>query len=406
MIQLVPRDILNHILSYLRPYDLARVAPVSKLWNHVQKTQELWKRHCLTYLDDAKPYQGSWKERFKIIHNWKHGIAEKKTFSSYKNGHVGHIFSILEDNTALEVYYRETFSHYDVYSLYREPRSSYVVRNFSTGKIIPIYNKELCDEKFVASTGQDKIWIVLTKHGKILFFDLLTGQFLKEIKPKNSVEISEAQITCHKQEVITAYNGEIHIWDTDTCSLKQIINVSHLDVVSSLRSTTNFVIFSTYNDTTKTFQIFNIRKDVSCISKMKDLHVEFKIGTACSQSYCAVFVDTQKIYIFEDTGEDLNLIHTLGPFTAPSSKDSSRMCINHNWLLVSNDKELKIYDMKTGTELSSFPHHQKNLWFSSNASRLFTRILKSDSFGREKYHYTLYNFEPLSTHSKKKCTIQ
>ncbi len=394
MIQLVPNEILTYIFSFLGPYELPSIASVSKHWNNIQKTEELWKRHCLDYSDNPEPFRGSWKERFKIIHNWMHAKSEKKTFSYCKNGDRPHDFTILKDNTALEVYPEH-------------PLSSYAIHHFSKGKSIRIDNAKLQGEKIVESTIFDKTWVVLTKQGKILFFDLLTGKCVKKMIHKNPVAISRAAMTCKDQEVITAYNKKIQIWDINTCCIKQTIDVSELDEIYTLNSTPNFIICTTHNRTTKTI---NIHKNDWVISEIENLFIEVRARrcTFDSGSYFGMLCKDYAINIFEDTGKSLNLIRTFEPFMPPFSEDHGCIYIHKNWLMVSKDDTLKIYDIKTGTELSTIQHNQLYLRFCSNASHLFTRVLnyKGNSLQTRKYTYTIYNFEPRKVSRFRKCSIQ
>lgn len=400
----IPKEIVTYILSFLGPYDLASVAPVSKLWNDAQKTDLLWKRHCLDYLDHAQPHQGSWKERLKIIYNWLNAEAEK-TCSDFCNER-DHDFTILEDNTPLSEYFVDSY---------------YAIHNLSTGAITPIDQAKCPNDQIISSVIHEETWVALTNQGKILFFDLLTGQYLKEINPPEPLPnqiIAKAIIKCSGQEVITAYNNEIRIWDANTRKLKgDAINISHLGILWALNSTLNFIICTAFNGAS--LNTVSIRKSDQNILSIKEL---FNQSTSCadSSSYFATIIygnseytRDREIYIFEDTKENLNSIRIIVAFDPKYSNyflnSYPNIYIYKNWLLASKDGTLHIFNIKTGEKLSTIQHNEKKISCCSNASHLFMRISEFDPLDREDYHYSLYNFErPITKLNlpKTECTIQ
>ncbi|HSW86859.1 MAG TPA: F-box/WD40 repeat-containing protein [Rhabdochlamydiaceae bacterium] len=396
----LPVEILAYTFSFLEPEELARIARVSKEWNEVQKIEELWKRHCLDRLknlNNVEPYQNSWKEHFKITNNWMHAKAEKNSFSSYcKDWDQSHGFTVLEDNTPLEVY--------------SENAMSYAIRDFLTDQITPI--DQYFQDMIVCSTIHNKTWVALTNHGEILFFDLLTGKYLNKITPSEEhMNLSRAKIKCTDQEVITAYNKEIKIWDINTGLLKETINLPELGEILTLTSTPNFFICTTY---TGKFNTFSIRKRDHEISKMENLFFP-SAGIADSDPYVAIIYQEEKdgktinkIKIFEDTGEKLNLLHTLETFNPQTTAYSGSVYIHKNWLLASKDGKLNVYDIKTGKTLLTIQHNKISVAFCSNTTQLFMQTALGNPFGEQEYQYTLYNFErPITNlNAPKKFIIQ
>src|SRR5690349_5476884 len=100
----MPNEVTAHIFSYLTIRELLNVSLVCRNWNAVQKLEAQWRGRCLTYLESAEPFKGSWKKCFQTLHNWKTGQAIMLTYSS--SGKVlgrRHDFTILEHNP-LEIY--------------------------------------------------------------------------------------------------------------------------------------------------------------------------------------------------------------------------------------------------------------------------------------------------------------
>lgn len=401
MINILPAEMQAYVFSFLNSKDLVNTSLVSHDWKEVQEIDILWKRHCLDLLeheeDDIQPLKDSWKEHYKMLNNWKNDRSEKKSYTLFKNEDYGCGFTILKDNTPLEIYFDNSLS-------------TYCILNFSNEEITQIdYLKH--NEHIISSTIYDKTWIVLTEQGKILFFDLLTGQYLKEIAPKeiapsdDALQISSGSIICDGQDVITAYNNVIKIYDSITDVLKQTINTPNLGRTASLYSTQNFIIFKSYDS--GIVEVFSIRKSDGKISQIENPHTCFR--ATGSGSYCALHYSDGKINILEDTGEGLNLIHTL---EAPSNENGS-YCgydfIHKNFLLVGKNDKVTVYNMKTGNEFTTIKYHEKGTTFCANVTRIFMRTYMYGYFRNDQYKYTLYNFEDPDTNlnqpSAQWCTI-
>ncbi|HSW86858.1 MAG TPA: F-box/WD40 repeat-containing protein [Rhabdochlamydiaceae bacterium] len=418
-ISILPTEMLAYPFSFLEPKELARIARVSKEWYNVQEIEELWKRHCLDHLDSTELCQATWKDQFKVIQNWMHAKAEKKSFDPYVTPYdeteKSNLLTVLEDDTALTVYFDSSLA-------------KYVIHNFSNNEIIPIDHAELKDNKIVTTTIHNKTLAVLTERGKILFFDLPKGQYLKEITPPEQPDqISKALIKCTDQEVITAYNNEIKIWDANTGLLNQTIDTSKLGTIRTLNSTSNFIICGINDGARKTV---SIRKSDHQISPIECLFLKSNC-IANSESYVAMIYSVEKgdetihkINIFLDTGKNLELISTFEALNSQISNDIGSVYIYKNWLLASRDGKSNVYDMKTGKQLSTIQHNESWIEFCSNATQLFTRTVVNEN-GQQKYQCTLYNFKrpvtnlhPPINHSKvplkmkmknilsKKCSIQ
>jgi len=343
---IAPNEIRAYIFSFLEPEELAQVSRVSKEWNEVQKIEELWKRHCLDLLEDSEPYRGSWKEQFKVMYNWLHARGEKKTLDSYDDVDA-YVLTILEDSTLFTVYFNRSLQ-------------KYVIHNFSTDHIIPIEHETLNNDHIIHYTIDDKTCVCFTKQGKILFFDLLTGQYLKKISlSKDVLDLSKGYLTCNDQEIIISYNNKIEIWDKNTLLLTKTIDVSKLGEIIKLNSTSNFIICHTYEN--GSHSSCSIRKKASVISPMK---CKFLSVTSVADSrehfamkhrYTKESKTITEICIFRDDGEDLTLIPTIEDLNIPTienlntpqSRTVGSLYIYKNWLLATKDGVLNIYDIKT-----------------------------------------------------------
>ncbi len=231
--------VLTYIFSFLDLKDLANGAQVSKEWNKAHKTDGIWQRFCLDYLEDAKPYQNSWKERFKIMNNWMKASAEVKVYPPcYKAWHKYHDFTFLENHTPLEIY-----------PAYNNP-STYIIYDWSTKKIIKIDLKSVHSSDIICTDLYNKTWVALNSQDKIFCFDIQTGQCTKQIVPplaESQAEISSAKMKSNDQEIIIAYHQKIKILNSNTGCLETIIDISTLGEVWNLHYTPHYIIYQTYH---------------------------------------------------------------------------------------------------------------------------------------------------------------
>lgn len=384
-ISCLPNEILTYTFSFLEKNELLKTATVCKEWNETQKADSLWQHYCLAYLSDPQPYEGSWKERFKIIHNWLQASAEVKSYlPSCKIFDKSHEFTILEDNTPFEIH----------------PSSQdpliYIIRNWTHDTAIQIDLKVLNSTEIICSNLHDKTWIALNSQGAIFCFDIQTGECKKKIIPQHSkvpIGLDRAHIICNGQEIITEYNQEIKIWNADTCLLEQTIDISNLGIIWTLNSTTNYIVCMTYSQADGR-NTFALRKDNHAIKKIDGLPFKADYQGICtSKNYLILPSNTGEIKVFKDSLEDLTLIHS---FSNPPSaaRSSHTTCIYQNWLLASYGGKLNIWDLETGVKLSANYHHTKeNSEIRTNGVKWFSRVASIDHNQNAYYEYTLYSFE-------------
>lgn len=377
-INTVPNEILAYIFSFLEFESLSTVAKVSRKWNEVQKKDELWKNYCLTYLDRATPYQNSWLERFKIINNWKKGLAEVNSYPlSYKALHHNHDFTILEDGTFFEIYP----NHQNPFI--------YTIHNWSKNKNKQIDLKAFESSEVICTDLDDKTWIVLNSRCEILCFDIQKGECVKKIIPKHikrNLNKAEGKIKAAADEIVTVYDKMIKIWNPKTALLEQSIDISNFCEVSNLNFTPNFIICSP-------FIPFAIQKSNRTIKRLSDL--SFRVGFNCvatSGIYVAMLGISGEVRIFKDSPNDLNLIHCLHTLSPPSNLIGT-IHTYKNWLLTSKNGVLNIWNIKTGKMISAFEIDKKRIELRTNAIKLiFREILGDNPLFEQNYSYTVVDF--------------
>jgi hypothetical protein len=385
MVNAFPDKFLTYLFPLLDTRDLLTAGCVSTQWNRVQKTDELWRKHCLSFLDNAEPLEGSWKKRFSVINNWMKTLAEKTVLAnSFKDWYEYHNFILLEDNTPLEIY--------------RTGESDFTVGNIKNGET-HLISIDLQDDKISNATLDGQTWVVLTSKGKIFFYDIPTGQCLKQmaVPIEDSVKLPWEKIKCNENDILVANEKAISVLNAHTGLLEDTIDISKYRVLCDMVSTPNFIICKCrYPDTYYSKVIF-IRKKDHQIAETKKVTSDF---IASYGSYLAVFYEEGYALRFKDDGEEIVEIHDgVRPYGA-----SSGYSINHfvykNWLLLSKSKILTVFDIKTGERFSTIPTEEGSLKVCTNGKQLLTRYNA----------FSLYNFErpttQLDPQKYKKCSIQ
>ena len=394
-----PLECLSYIFSFLEPKDVPRAARVCKKWNEALKADWLWESHCLTYLDRATPLRDSWKERFKVFRNWTNGLAEVTHYPpSYKTWHTFHVFTVLDDNTCLEIYPDP-----------ENPRT-YIVRNLvNNEQVRRIDLKEFGCSNVIATDLHDTTWVALDDQRRIFCFDIQTGVCTQRI-PSSVSTSTFSKIEYNGQEIIRADDHEIKIWNARTAQLEQTIDISQFGAPWTLRSTRNFVI-GTFG-AVGWIQGFAIQKNDH--SKWEQ-PVEGALEACCVDSKgsrVAFLTSTGQVKVFEDIPDKgLALTQTLIAFTPPAAGTRfGRVHIYRNWLFVSRGDTLHIWDLRTGIKLSELKCLVDGSDFCANAQLLFTRQVLGDPHFHQEYSYSLYDFgrgvSRLNVHkAETKCVI-
>jgi hypothetical protein len=371
---LLPTEILVDVFSYLEQEDLKKAALVSKEWNELQKTDELWKRHCLKFMKNAEPLRGSWKERFKVINNWMHTRAER-TFlaSSHREKNPFWGFRLLEDNTPIE--------------MYRSEDTEFTVRNVINDELhyIRVDLKDVRDGKIVSATMTNKTWMGLASNGNVFFYDIRTGQYLNQMSLglKDDQTLNWGMIKSNKNDIFVATNErEIKVFNGSTGHLEQTIDVSGHGDLHDFVFTTNFIICKCRSS--NHYKAICIRKRDHKIEEVDLLDNEAE-GIAAFDSHFAIFTKKGNVKFFKDEGDSFHLIKDVPAFF-PHSDSCSRYNAYKNWFLISRSEKLKIYDIKTGQELSTFPLDERFVSIHTNGIQLLTHRKNTRSF-------SLYNFE-------------
>lgn len=345
-IQNISHDVLGQIFSFLSPTDLGHVAMVCRNWNEAQKANWLWKRHCLAILDRDPAPCGSWKEQYKILHAVKVGIAEvSHLYTPFAHWNILRPpFTVLEDSTALEV--RRDQQH----------RSLFHVCDFINQNTICSLDLKghgsLC-----ASDIHESVWTVLTSHGEILGFNILSGECVYQMRgePLDHHWLRmghRPKIHCTDHEV-TLWDGQkITIWNVQSKALVLAMEVVLDEEVHVLRTTPHFVALMAHD-------IHSTRGTVNFIGRADQSlrSIDAICNSFCLDSfgsYIACVRSTGRVEVFVDSPEgDLQL--TSGFFPSAKTGNVDRLSIYKNWLYLGVYKNMFIYDVHTGIKIATIP---------------------------------------------------
>jgi hypothetical protein len=382
-LQNISPDVLGQIFSFLDPADLGHVALVCRNWNGVQKADWLWKRHCLAILDRDTAPCGSWKEQYRTFHNVRAGIAEVSHLHTpfVKWNVLRPPFTVLDDSTALEV-------NRDLKNRYL-----YQVCDFINHTIISTLDLSGHGTVF-ASDIHESVWTVLTSHGEILGFNILTGECVYQMQgePLDHHWLRmghRPKIHCADHEV-TIWDGQkITIWDVQSKALVQTMGVVLDEEVQVLRTTPHFVALMV-ND------IHSTRGTVNFIGRVdQSVHeIDAICNSFCLDSfgpYIACVRTTGRVEVFVDSPEgDLQLASGFFPSTKTEKVD--RLSIYKNWLYLGCYKNIFLYDIHSGTKIATIPG--LNGWaVRGNADVLFARTVVGAPFCSDCYHDVRYDFK-------------
>lgn len=371
-------EILTQIFSYLELKDLVCAGAVSKEWNEIQSMDPRWKRFCLNYLDEAKPYHDSWKERFKIIQHWRQGNFKTKSYDSSIDSEDWGL--VENDNT-----------FYNVFNLDFE---NYFIYNRNTGEKIKLFSYEGFPEHFLF----DKTWVVI-KRKKILLFDILERKCIKkiDIKKRNCLN---RKINCNKNELTVIdrnknNNNKTKIWNVHTGELNQTIKLKNIGRICKIFTTPNFIICEAFkNNGYKIYREYKSKKHIIIYNRI-NLKIEKifkKIDNGCITSndfYMAALKCNGKIIIFKDNENSLELTCLDGFSDIPSLKGTGSIQIYQNWLLASKGGELRVWNINTKEQISQIRHNKESIQFCTNGIQLVMREQFTTFFSPE-YRYTRY----------------
>lgn len=424
----LPNEILSYTFYFLDEKELNKVATVSKKWSKVQETESLWQKHCLVYLCDAQPYKGSWKERFKIIYNWLHASPEIHSYLPFSepcrsygsinfrrpNHNPNHDFTILDDNTPIEVCYPDSGDHL-------------IIRNIAADKTITIDLKPFNITQAIARHLEGKIYMVLSSQSKVFYFDCQTGESIKNIvlqQMQEMLSIERSMMSLERflmnEDKIMTFNSEeliilkkeddeskLKIWNTHTGQLEHILTLPnlHSSYLSHVHSLPHFIIYTAKELHVDKLTTIAIRKDnqFNFIKEWTEGEVFFSSGP-----YLVSLTELGEVNIFKDSPEDLILTLTISANEA-ELKNSNGECtyksvrIYQNWLFIEKGDEIKIWDLLTGKHLSTLPTMQiksatckKSSFCTNGIQLLFQNILWDDSsswtFPSLSHHYSAYHF--------------
>jgi WD40 repeat protein len=306
-------------------------------------------------------------------------------------------FTVLDDNTAVEVI-----------SPNLDHPHQYIVQNIVTKKATcTIDLQEVGCDRIMAGGLQGSILTLFDKQGKIYQFNILEGDCFSMMQgaPLSS---DEAVFHFNSQEIVTAYDSQITIWNRKTSSLKQTIAISTLDIIG-IASTPHFIIIVSSPYTSHRPSVSSIRKKDLKIEVL-DENIDWWGSLESSGNICAFLSSEGVVKTFKDESEEsLMPSHT---FTLKSANAGKGGClyIAQNWLGVSHNGFLRLWDVETGNEISTFDIGQNfPTFFRTNGEVLCTQASRLDNLFFGDLIYTLYDFrvgQNASKEAPKKSFLQ
>ena len=337
----VPVEVMSYVFSFLELPDLARTARVCRGWKQAQEVDWLWKGRCLDVLDRGTTRCGSWKEQYKIFSHVKRGITRATDFKlPIKRWGVRPLFTLLDDNSVLE--------------LVTEPKNASLVHvhDIGTDSILRTIDISRCGEVFSSNIHGEE-WTILTHGGRIVSFNIVTGQCVREIQgdPPKEVRLEALpKIYCTDREIIVWGGQKITIWDARSGARVQTLDVPETEGVWSMCSTPQFLalIVREY-DTGRTV--------VKALKKADQTIREIEVHPSCfclesSGPYIAFLTSSgdTKVFVEDLTGE-LREAHSL------SCTDGAMTVLSlyRNWLCVGGPAACSIYDLRTWKKIARLP---------------------------------------------------
>ena len=314
----LPDLVLENTFSFLEPKDFLTAGAVCRNWRAVQRTESVWKAQCLAILNRQNIEHPSWRDQFFLLRNWAQGRAFLKTVKSHHLDNENLDFTLLDENTAFEVYPDQTNpSLFHVHSLLSNEMNRTI--------LIPSLP---CAWHLHGTT-----LTVLDREGYISCFDIRTGAAFRRLEGDPLDEHSRsAHIYSTDQEIITSYNDQICIWNGD--ALSQTIEDVPSNPILKLCATTNFVYgFANCTDYGgEAYRPFGIsRRDPTYRVHFSETDKPV-CCMAASGSHVAIRLKNKPVVVFqEDSDGHISVAHTLEFLP---TKASGQMHIYRNWLCV------------------------------------------------------------------------
>jgi hypothetical protein len=339
----LPKEVLGYVFSYLDLQSLGRAAQVCQGWNVAQKTDWLWHNLCRSILDLPTTSQSSWKEQYQILLRWRNWEAEEEPLSTpSKAGSRFEFFTFLKDDTVLEVV-RPDPSKPSLYSV-RNLRNHEEVRQIDL-------ESHGCGQILDAAVCEST-WTILDANGKIFQFNVGTGMCINQFSGDPIQDGRSCNIYCNDHEIVSNVGNRVQIWDLQQRRLRQTFEIAEDQEIWRLCSTTHFALcFCAIQETGSTFVLAVNKYDPSLQTRTEE-----RVEPCSFQSYgayCSFLTEEGQLHVYEDTPDaQFRLVRAHAIQMAPSQQQGV-VQMYRNWVCVSKDDVVEIFDVRTGATIAS-----------------------------------------------------
>lgn len=376
----LPQEILCSVFLYLGPKDLCKVAQVCRSWNAAQKTDGLWRNLCLSILDLQRPFQGSWKEQYRILYRWKTGGLREVYLPTILNiFHESGDFTVLEDDTIIGVFPPS-----------RACPLLYSVRNLASGEELGTIDlKQWGCGKIVDGDLHGTTWTIVDWRARVFQFNISTGacvnRFAGAFEPGR-----EPCLHCNDQEVVLAVGNRVQVWDVQRCTLEYAFEIDLILGVTFIRVTPNHVIcFCKIRSSGSEIILAVNKKDPSRQIKIEG-NAEPNSLDSCG-AYFSFLTKEGDLKMYEDTPDaQIKLNRTVRVVEAPTPWPGA-IQMYRNWVAVSKNEIFRVFDVRTGYEVS-LPVKEKGYEFRMNAQMVLFRRTVAEPYRVWTTTYCMYDF--------------
>ena len=304
-----------------------------------------------------------WEDQLRVFRNWTEGKARvtQHEISDMYNRWGPFPFVLADDGRALELN-----------RVLRRDTSPFLVRDLANGIIaqkVPLGQRP-CASDFCGS-----VWSAFTEEGRIVRFDLASGQCVGQIEsnPLHFLPSQWTQVTIHsngreiavwKRTPADQSGGVAAAWSTSSGALTHDIQTKEKEEVLSLRTTTNFFVYQTKAGAVRFIDKFDPTASAQQIESSCLPFDGFGPYIVCPNF-------DGRIKVFEDGIGFLTPIFELSTFPEP------RIKIYKYWLCIEEKDAFAIWNLRTRNlvarvkKLPGMP--QRCLDFNLNAAALFVR---------------------------------
>lgn len=429
-INVLPDEVTTHIFSFLdQPKDQACASEVCKGWNEniERNIESMYQSLCLKFSENETPYNGSWKNRFKIIQQWHKG--KEQITSQFSSQDIEADWTLVKDD---QNFYTISSGCYDSNNRVHY----YLEKHAKEGSdLIKIYSP--AEGAYVAHCLSDKNWVVLDRNANIIIHDILNDN-QKTITPQGLIKESlvncikargEFSIKFNGKEITIIYRNEFIICNIETeeyirifLAAKNPINFMKQSTLMKVETTTNHqMILMRYSQTS-----FNFYEDTFYVyiinNKTKKCKRKFEVITtdsiASSGNHMAILSKCGEVFLYNDENPNKLIGNIFEQLKSLEDDFSGSACIkiHNNLLLASKMGRIGVWNIKTKECIriidaqKEFSFAQKELSFCTNGIQILTKGLIEDAPFRRTAQYQTIDFslspKPTKKENNTRCILQ